>query len=86
MHGTGRLDEVTGYWIGDVQVVEEARQVCYDTPVMDMLQCVNDVMFNKMQFTSATTSNYTPQASCIDKVSIAQSNMWMYTTSSFMQD
>jgi hypothetical protein len=82
MHGTGSLDEISGEWIGDDQVVEEAKQVCYITPVIDMLQCVNDVMFNKLQFTGATTSNYTPQVSCIDKVSIVQ-YMCVYTTSIF---
>jgi regulator of sirC expression with transglutaminase-like and TPR domain len=73
LSATGSLDEKTGEWIGDAQVVEEAKQVCYNTPVMDMLLCVNEVMFNKLKFAGADEDYYyTPQASCIDKVNIAQ--------------
>eukprot|EP00953_Heterococcus_sp_UTEX-ZZ885_P000600 848-Heterococcus_DN1.PRE.3 len=72
--GFGKCD-----WIGDVQIVEEAKQACYNTPVMDMLQCVNDVMYNKLKFTGATTDYYTPQVSCIDKHTPA-ANTIMYTT------
>jgi hypothetical protein len=40
---------------------------------MDMLLCVNDVMFNKMKFAGAEDDYYyTPQASCIDKVRNSQ--------------
>jgi hypothetical protein len=59
LSATGSLDEKTGDWIGDAQVVEEAKQVCYDTPVMDMLLCVNEVMFNKLKFAGADEDYFT---------------------------
>jgi hypothetical protein len=84
MYHAGSIDENTGNWIGDVQV-EEAKKICYNTPVMDMLLCVNDIMFNKLKFTGATEDiYYTPQVSCIDKVSNAQYSMSMHTIFGFM--